>query len=59
MRPLMAGDLGTPELLILLIMTLLILGGLLILVIRTLLSLKRSADRRAAQQKERSGEADR
>ena len=57
MRALMTGDLGTPELLILLIMALLILGGLLILVIRTLLSVKRSADGRAAEQKQRSGDA--
>lgn len=37
--------LGTPELLLILIMALLVLGGLLVLVTLTLLSVKRAADR--------------
>ena len=42
------GDLGAPELLIILIVVMLILGGLLALVVSTLLNVKRAADVRAA-----------
>ena len=49
MQPWLVGDLGAPELLILLIVMALILGGLLVLVISTLLSVKKAADTRAAE----------
>jgi len=52
--------LGTPELLIIAIVGLLILGGLLVLVTVTLVSVKRAADRTAVDHDEqRSGDADR
>lgn len=60
MGPWVIGDLGTPELLILLIVALLILGGLLVLVTLTLLSVKRAADRTAAgTEHHRPGASDR
>ena len=53
--------LGTPELLLILIVGLLVFGGLLVLVTLMLVSVKRAADRSAAadQVQERSGDADR
>ena len=52
--------LGTPELLIILIVGLLIFGGLLALVTLTLVSVKRAADRTALDHaQQRSGDADR
>ena len=52
--------LGTPELLIIAIVGLLILGGLLVLVTLTLLSVKRAADRTAEDHDpQRSGDPDR
>ena len=51
--------LGTPELLIILIVGLLIFGGLLVLVTLTLVSVKRAADRTAVDHsQQRSGDAD-
>lgn len=55
MEPWMVGSLRTPWLLILLIVALVILGGLLILLTRTLVSVKRAADRQAVDH-HRSGD---
>jgi len=54
-------DLGTPELLILMIVGLLVLGGLLALITLTLVSVKRAADRTTAahQDQQRSRDASR
>jgi hypothetical protein len=46
--PWLVGDLGAPELFILLILTVLVLGGVLVLVVLTSLSVKRAADRSVA-----------
>ena len=53
--------LGTPELLIMLIVGLLVLGGLLALITLTLVSVKRAADRTTAahQDQQRSRDASR
>lgn len=53
--------LGTPELLIMLVVGLLVLGGFLVLVTLTLLSVKKAADRSIAadQGKQRSADVDR
>ena len=53
--------LGTPELLILLIVGLFVLGGLLVLATLTLVSVKRAADRSAGagRDDQRSGDVER
>jgi Flp pilus assembly protein protease CpaA len=50
--------LGTPELLIILILGLVVLGGLLVVVTLTLVSVKRAADRSTAADQDRQGSRD-
>jgi hypothetical protein len=57
MGPWLAGDLGTPELLILLIVALLIFGGLLVLVTISLATMRRAPHGKAEDQ-QRSGDGD-
>ncbi len=57
MGPWLVGDLGTPELLILLIIALLMFGGLLVLVTISLVTVRRAAHGRAEDQ-QRSEDGD-